>query len=116
MKDPGWIRSLFDFSFSYFVTPKIQRVLYGIFLVISGLGALLVFFGMLMAAPGVFAKLGALLIGIPLAALAFLVMAMYFRVISELVVVAFRGVEHLRDISAAMSPTTENRRTSLGVE
>lgn len=110
MNDRGLIGSLFDFSFSHFVTPKLQRFLYIAFLVISGLASVFLVFRVFVFADGLLAKVGAILLGLPLGGLVFLVLAMYFRVFSELVVVAFRGVEYLRDIqSATVAGSTKPR-------
>lgn len=102
MNDRGLVSSLFDLSFTYFITPKIQRFLYALLLVasaVAGLGVLGAAFGM---AGGFFGKVGALIVGVPLAGLAFLLLAMYFRVMMEILIVVFRAVEYLGEISASV--------------
>ena len=102
MDQQGLISSLFDFSFSSFITPRIQKVLYGLFLILSavcGLGAFVTVFGM---GSGFFGKVGGLLGGIIVGPVVFLLLAMYFRVMMEILIVVFRGVEYLAEISASV--------------
>jgi hypothetical protein len=98
MNDRGLISSIFDLSFTSFITPKIQKFLYALLLIASGVGALGVLVTALGMAGGFFGKLGALLVGVPLAALCFLLLAMYFRVMMEILIVVFKAVEHLEQI------------------
>lgn len=107
MDDRSLISSLFDFSFSHFITPKLQKILYVVVLAICGLGAALTLFAVVRTAGGLFAKLGAVLVGAPVAAIGFLIAAMYIRVCFEVLIVVFRGVEYLREISAAAKNTAE---------
>jgi hypothetical protein len=102
MNDRGLVSSLFDLSFSHFITPKIQRFLYALLLVVSGLAALGVLVTAFGMAGGFFGKAGALVVGVPVAGLVFLFLAMYFRVMMEILIVVFRGVEYLAEISAAV--------------
>lgn len=100
MDPKGLIASLFDLSFSHFITPKIQRFLYVLLLVVSGLAALGVLGTALGMASGFLGKVGALIVGVPVAALVFLLLAMYSRVMMEILIVVFRGVEYLAQIAA----------------
>ncbi len=102
MDQRGLISSIFDLSFTHFITPKIQRFLYALLLVASGVAAVAVLIAALGMAGGFFGKLGALIIGVPLAGLVFLLMAMYFRVMMEILIVVFRAVDYLRDISVSV--------------
>ena len=104
MTERGLISSIFDLSFSSFITPKIQRFLYALLLAASGLAGLGVVGAALGMAGGFFGKVGALIVGIPLGALAFLLLAMYFRVMMEILIVVFRGVEYLGEISDSVRP------------
>lgn len=99
MDHKGLVASIFDLSFTHFITPKIQRFLYALLLLGSGVGALFILMAILGMAGGFFGKMGALIIGVPAAALVFLLMAMYFRVIMEILIVAFKGVDYLREIA-----------------
>ena len=103
MDDRGIISSLFDLSFTHFIAPKLWRILYGLFLVVAGLCGIGVLFSIIGFANGFFGKLGGLLIGVPLAALAFLLVAMYVRVIMEVLIVVFRGVDYLKEINEKTS-------------
>jgi len=102
MDQRGFIASIFDLSFTHFITPKIQRVLYALLLVASGIAAVAVLLAALGMAGGFFGKLGALIVGVPLAGLAFLLLAMYFRVMMEILIVVFKAVDYLRDISVSV--------------
>lgn len=104
MDAKGLIGSIFDLSFTHFITPKIQRFLYGLLLLGSGVAALLVLVTIIGMAGGFFGKVGALLVGVPAAAAVFFLMAMYFRMIMEILIVVFRGVDYLREISASVKP------------
>jgi hypothetical protein len=102
MDQTGLISSLFDFSFSHFITPKIQKFLYGLLLLgsaVCGLVAFVTVFGM---GSGFFGKVGGLIGGVIVGPLVFLLLAMYFRVIMEILIVMFKGVEYLAEISASV--------------
>ena len=102
MNDRGLISSIFDLSFSSFITPKIQKFLYALLLIASGVAGLGVLVTALGMAGGFFGKVGALLVGVPLAVLCFLLLAMYFRVMMEILIVVFRGVEYLEQIATSV--------------
>ncbi len=105
MDNRSLVSSLFDLSFTHFITPKIQRFLYAILLGLSGLAGLGVLFTALGMASGFFGKAGALIVGLPAAGIAFIFLAMYFRVMMEVLMVVFRGVEFLREIRDSMKTT-----------
>jgi hypothetical protein len=99
MDDKGILGSLFDFSFSHFVTPKLQRLAYRLLVVLAGVvsgGGLL---AAVVAAPGLVGKVGALVVGLPLAAAGFLALVTSIRIGMELVILAFRAVDFLREAS-----------------
>jgi len=89
----GFFRSLFDFGFNSFVTPKVIKVLYVLVMVVAGLGAL----GLLIAAFEVSPIVGilSLVIGCPI--YLFLTVAFY-RVVLEFFMVVFRMAEDMRAI------------------
>jgi len=95
MDDRGIISSLFDLSFTHFIAPKLWRILYALFLVLAGLCGITVLFTMM----GLVGKFGGFILGVPAGGLAFLLMAMYVRVIMEVLIVVFRGVDYLREIN-----------------
>ena len=86
--------SLFDLSFTNFITPKLIKVLFVISIVLAAFGALAVVGSAFMtsAIAGIFA----LLIVAPLL---FLFYVIYARVMMEVLIVIFRGSEHLAEIA-----------------
>ena len=74
MHQQGLISSLFDFSFTSFITPKIQKFLYVLLLI------------------------GGVIVG----PLVFLLLAMYFRVMMEILIVMFKGVEYQEEIATSV--------------
>jgi len=102
MEDRGVVASLFDLSFTSFITPKIVKFLYMIQLVVAGIASLGVLVSAFGLGHGFVAKIGSLVIGVPLAGLCFILLTMYFRVITEILIVVFRGVEYLGEISESV--------------
>ena len=99
----GFLKSLFDFSFSHFITTKIIKFLYGISIAFGGLAALFLFIDGIKSgfgrgrstAEGILILIG-LLILIPLL---FLLYAMFMRVYLEVIIVIFRIAEHTSEIA-----------------
>lgn len=89
----GFFESLFDLSFSSFITTKLIKVLYLLWLVGAGLTALR------FILTGLQSGLGSALARIIGAALAFLFAAIYGRVLMELIIVVFRIAEHTGQIA-----------------
>ncbi|MHB1773383.1 MAG: DUF4282 domain-containing protein [Acidimicrobiales bacterium] len=90
--DAGFLKSLYDFSFSIFVTSKIIRVLYIIITIVYSLVALLFFID--FARSGTLGLVAAIVL-VPLGYLLSLTLA---RIMLELVMVVFRIGEDLRVI------------------
>lgn len=89
----GLFASLFDFSFTSFVTAKLIKVLYALGIVI---GAIVGLFALVSAmGQGALAGLGALI----LVPLVFLLWVMYLRVVLEVLVVVFRIAENTAEIA-----------------
>lgn len=88
MADKGFFATLFDFSFSSFITTKLIAVLYGLALVAVVLFALVLLF-----------KGGAAVIG---AILVLVFGTLYARVAMESIIVFFRIAENTRDTAAAL--------------
>lgn len=88
----GFLSALFDLSFTSFITTKLIKVLYILGMIGAGCWALV------MAAGGITqGGIGYLLV---LAApLLFLLGVIYFRVMMEVIMVVFRGAEHLAEIA-----------------
>lgn len=89
MQDKGFFASLFDTSFSSFVTMRIIKVIYVITLILIGLVAL----AFIVRAFSVGSGFGFLTL-IVLAPLASLFYVIYVRVVLELVIAIFRIMEH----------------------
>ena len=88
----GFIGALFDLSFTAFITTKLVKVLYILCIVGGAFGAL----GMIGS--GFMAGATSGLIAVVVAPLGFLAAVIFARVYLELVIVIFRGVEHLAEI------------------
>ena len=89
----GFVASLFDLSFTSFITTKLIKVLY----VLGIIGAALTALGFAFSG----FKAGSLsgLITLVLAPILFLFGVIYFRVMMELVMVIFRAAEHVAEIA-----------------
>lgn len=101
MDQRGFISSIFDLSFSHFITPRIQKFIFILLLIGAGAAGIAVLVAALGMGSGFFGKMGGLIVGIPAGALAFLLLAMYARVMVEIVIVAFKGVQYLQEIAEA---------------
>jgi hypothetical protein len=89
----GFIGSLFDFSFSSFVTPRIIKALYALFVVAAAVTSLIfiVFAFRVSTGFGIFTLL-------VLAPIGFLLWVAFYRVILEFYMVTFRMAEDIRDL------------------
>ena len=92
MENRGFFASLFDVSFTSFVTVRIIKVIYIITLVLIGFGAL--FFTVAAFTESVGAGLFVLIIAAPLGALLYVI---YARVLLEIVIAIFRIMENTGD-------------------
>lgn len=95
----GFINSLFDFSFTSFVTPKVIKILYALIMIGVGLGVL--FFVILAFRLNV--VLGAISLLI-LGPVYFLVTMAFYRVVLEFFMVTFRIYEELHLIRRRGDP------------
>lgn len=89
----GFLRALFDFSFSQFVTTQLIRLLYALgvlFAAVVALGAI---------ARGFNEGAGTGLVALIVAPLIFLLVVIIARVWLELIIVVFRIAEYLRDMA-----------------
>lgn len=91
--DKGFFQSLFDFSFTAFVTPKLIKVLYGISLFFIAIGVIFVVLGGFQR--GIGAGLLTLFILGPLYGLLLTILA---RIYMELMIAIFRIVELLSEL------------------
>lgn len=102
MQSRNFLASLFDFSFTSFVTLRFIKVLYGVFMAIAGLIALALFFA--LASRGGLGIVLALIVG----PVAFLIYLLVYRVILEFVVVIFRIAENTSIMAASSKPGSSN--------
>ena len=101
----GFFGTMFDLSFTHFVTIKLVKFLYVVGLLVGAIGAVI----MIGAASrqGAAAAVGALV----LAPLGFLLFAMYLRVMLEIMVVMFRIAEDIELIASRTSLAPAPRGT-----
>lgn len=85
--EKGFFASLFDFSFSEFITPRIISTLYIIGVVLAGIASIVMLFSMFRA--GAVAGILALI----LVPLYFLLLVVFARVYMEIIVVFFKIYE-----------------------
>ena len=95
----GFVNSLFDFSFTTFVTPKVIKVLYALIMIGVGFGVLLC----VILAFRLNAALGAITLLI-LGPVYFLVTMAFYRVVLEFFMVTFRIYEELHLIRRRGDP------------
>jgi len=91
----GFISSLFDLSFSNFITTKLIKVLFVISIALAGLESLL-FIAYCFQMMGTLAGILMLLIGAPIL---FFFAVIYARVVMEVLIVIFRCSEYLAEIA-----------------
>ena len=101
MSEKTFLQSLFDFSFSEFVTIRIIRVLFVIAVIGSALGGIAVFLGLAREGPA-----GAA-VGLIVGPIVFFVYVLIARVWLELVVVVFRIAENTTTLVEQTKPSTE---------
>jgi hypothetical protein len=89
----GFLRALFDFSFSQFVTTQLIKLLYAIGVLI----AVVVAIGAIIR--GLSEGAGAGLVALIVAPLVFLLVVIIARVWLELIIVVFRIAEYMRDMA-----------------
>ena len=88
----GFIGSLFDLSFTTFITSKLIKVLYVLGIGLAAVWALaMVVTGVTQGGVGLFMAV--------LAPVGFLAGVIYMRVLMEVIMVVFRGSEHLAEIA-----------------
>jgi hypothetical protein len=98
----GFLKSLYDFKFSTFVTSKVVRVLYVIITILYSLGAV-AFFIKLISKGGSYVVVA--IIVVPLAYLLYLTLA---RICLEFIIVVFRIGEDVRNIRDARTAPQES--------
>jgi hypothetical protein len=96
----GFFGSLFDFSFTHYVTPKIIKIIFGLVIVVSALGALVV----AIAAFAHNIVLGFFVL-IIIAPLIFFVYVILYRVFLEVVMAVFTIAENTTALVGASNPS-----------
>jgi len=100
----GFLKSLYDFSFSNFITSKVIRLVYIIITILYSLGAIIGFIG-LLARGGIGIPIA--IIGVPLVYLLYLALA---RIMMEFIMVVFRIGEDVRTIRDISTPITQHQK------
>ena len=95
MQPRSFLESLFDFSFTAFISTKIVKVLYAISVAGAGLVSLLLLLQALSATRGL-----TTLVMVAFAVLFFLITVCYARLFLELIIVLFRIAEHIAELAA----------------
>ena len=93
--DKGFFGGLFDFSFTTFVATRVLKVLYGLVLLLLGLGLLVGLAGAVMALIDEPLAGIALLFAVPIGAVIYLIL---IRCVFELYIVIFRIAEMMAEI------------------
>lgn len=93
----SFFSGLFDFTFTKFITTKIISVIYIIAMVLTGLGSLV------FAFTGFANNFGSGILTLILAPIIFFLGILYWRIILEVIIVAFKTAENTRQ-------TAENTR------
>jgi hypothetical protein len=97
VKEKGFFSTLFDLSFSEFITTKLIKILYILLLILVAIGFVVAFFGSLitMFSRGGFVQglLGIVLV--PIGALIYIILA---RMWMELIIVVFRIAENTTEL------------------
>jgi hypothetical protein len=96
----NFVGALFDFSFHELITPKVIRVLYILLVALAALASLAVLVSSMTQGGA------AILAGLILAPLLFLVYVIVARVYMEILIVIFRIGEDVRDIADATASGT----------
>jgi len=92
MQDKGFLGTLFDFSFSEFITTKVIKVLLGLAMIANAIITIAMIVGAFQAG-----WLGGILV-IILSPLIYLVLMLFSRIYLELIIVIFRIAENLMAI------------------
>lgn len=94
MEQPSnFFSSLFDFSFSEFVTTKIIKILYGIGILIAAIGALA------LIVRGFGDSFGKGILFLIISPVVFIIYTIIARVWLEIIIVIFRIAEHVGEIA-----------------
>jgi len=92
MEEKGMIGTIFDFSFDQFVTTKVIKILLGLAMVANAVVTIM------MIAGGFTRGAGWGILALILSPVIYVIMMLVSRIYLELIIVAFRIVEHLSGI------------------
>ena len=92
MEEKGMIGTIFDFSFDRFVTTKVIKILLGLAMLFNAVATI----GIIVKGFGASAWAG--ILSLILSPVIYLIMMLVARIYLELIIVAFRIVEHLSGI------------------
>lgn len=98
MEAMGFFGTLFDFSFSEFLTPKIIKILYAIGLVLAAIGALV------FIVAGFHRGAGAGIIFLIISPVVFVLYALGVRIYLEILLVLFRIAGRVDEIASRSKP------------
>lgn len=99
MDNRGILSGVFDFSFTHFIASRLIRLIYPLLLLLCLVGSLGIITSIVAMGSGFFGGVGMLIVGIVAGAVVFVLSAVYCRLLAELMIVLFRGVEYLREIN-----------------
>jgi hypothetical protein len=93
MDAAGLVKSLYDFQFDHFVTPKAIRFFYGFFVIVLSVGAALFLLGALASGDS-----GAIIGGLIAIPIVYAIYLIFGRISFEIIAVIFRMADDLRAI------------------
>jgi len=99
MTERGFLATLFDTSFSSFITAKFVRLLYVILILLIALGAFFSIFAITAALSEALPGVVAFVLALPMAAFMFFVYVILARIWLEIIIVIFRMAENLQTIA-----------------
>ncbi len=95
----GFLSSLFDLSFTSFITTRLIKLLYGMLIVLAAVTALAIGSGLSIAAAAIGGRFLAMLAFLAVTPIVFLVNVIVARVMLEGAIVFFRMAEHTAQIA-----------------
>jgi hypothetical protein len=99
MTSQSFFGTLFDTSFSSFITTKFIRVLYVVLILMIGLGALFGVFGVSAALSEFMPWVIAFILALPVTAVIFLAYVILARIWLEIIIVVFRMAENIQKMA-----------------
>lgn len=105
MSQQGLFATLFDTSFSSFITTKFIRILYIILILVLGVAAFVALFGFATAFSEFMPWIVGFVLALPVAALVFLVYVILARIWLEIIIVVFRMAENIQRMADRDGPS-----------